>query len=181
MSAAELDSQISDADPEDPSLFCIELRGFLQELGCGYTSLLNSNGMDSAENRLRLLEYLSTELQACRINAVNGTGPDVQGMEVEVGRNADAGNPAQLTETIVHTLGLSPAERTSAEVLVAAVAQRVQQAKDRAGPDYIAPPLLSKPLSATQSVKLAEICSMFNQDYTLRKQMLLQRLDVTIQ
>jgi hypothetical protein len=103
-------------------------------------------------------------------------------MEVEHGAtSADSGNAAQITDGIVRTLGLTATESSSAAELVAAVQQRVLQATERAGAEYIAAPLLSKPLSATQSVKLAEICSMFNQDYTLRKQMLLQRLDVTIQ
>ena len=95
---------------------------------------------------------------------------------------AESGDAVLMSEGIARTLGLSAAESsTSAAELVAAVRKRAQQAEQRAGPEYISPPLLTKPLSAAQMVKLAEICSMFTQDYGLRRQMLLQRLDVTIQ
>ena len=84
----------------------MDMRGFLKELGCVYTSLLEPTGFDSAENKLRLLEYLATELAACRINTVNGTGPSAHTMDVDdVG--ADSGDAALMTQGIVRTLGLT--------------------------------------------------------------------------
>eukprot|EP00729_Bicosta_minor_P010072 gene10072-22575_t len=40
-------SSAIEADPEDPSLFMMDMRGFLQELGCVYTSLLEPAAFDT--------------------------------------------------------------------------------------------------------------------------------------
>lgn len=103
-SLAGLEATVSAVDPEDPSVYLMDMRGFLQELGCVYTSLLLPDAMDSAENKLRLLEFLATELAACRINTVNGTGPGSSAMMAVDDSGADSGDAKLMTEGIVRVL-----------------------------------------------------------------------------
>jgi protein FAM98B len=172
------------AADDDVSVFAIELREFLGEVGCVYSALRTADGFDSVENRARLLEYLAFELAACRINTVNGTdgsssgGSDAMDVDQDVSRCTD---PTAMMAAISKALDLSPDETASEASLVAAVGRRVNQAVQRAGTDYLQPPLLPKPLAPGQMVRLHEVSAMLTQDYTIRRQMLLKRLDVTIQ
>lgn len=49
------------------------------------------------------------------------------------------------------------------------------------GPDYIKPPLLLDQLNPTQRARLDTICDELSIEYSVRRQMLLKRCDVTVQ
>jgi hypothetical protein len=55
---------------------------YLYALGCPYSELLGVTGLNSSENRLLLLGYLTSELQACRILGQDDDAMDVDQEEV---------------------------------------------------------------------------------------------------
>lgn len=51
-------------------------------IGCPYSELLGVSGLISGKNKLLLLSFLTTELQACRILAQNDEVMDIDQEEV---------------------------------------------------------------------------------------------------
>lgn len=58
---------------------------------------------------------------------------------------------------------------------------RLQETTKRAGPDLVGNPMFKLPLSDKEWGKLQEVQNSLNEDYTIRREMLLTRLDCTIQ
>ena len=53
---------------EDQDTFNLEMKGFLQELQCPYSSLTSNIGaLNKDDNRMLLLSYLLSELQVSRL------------------------------------------------------------------------------------------------------------------
>jgi len=162
------------SEKEDEETFRMEMSGLLTELGCPHSHLLGVNGLASPSNRLLLLDYLTSELQALRM-----TGGEDDAMEIE----DQAVSPAlQQLMAILTTLDLpQPTKETTVFELFSQIESKVRQLLSKAPKDHLGNPLLTKSLGQKQWSKVEEINSQLNQEYTLRRSMLLKRLDVTIQ
>ncbi|KAL9952294.1 hypothetical protein ACROYT_G039529 [Oculina patagonica] len=161
-------------EKEDEETFRMEMSGLLNELGCPHSQLLGVNGLESPSNRLLLLDYLTSELQAARM-----IGGDEDQMEID----DQAVSPAlQQLKAILVSLDLpQPTKESTVFELFSQIETKVRQLLSKAPKDHLGNPLLTKSLGRKQWSKVQEINSQLNQEYTLRRSMLLKRLDVTVQ
>ena len=126
-------------------------------------------------------EFLAFEVAACRMNKANGAS-NTAGASSSMATDADnADTEEQMVRRIADTLAISNTEMADGASFVAAVGVKITALLQQTGPGYLAPPLLAKPLNAEQTVKLNEICATMAEEYAVRRQMLLKRLEVTIQ
>ncbi|XP_073247945.1 protein FAM98A-like [Porites lutea] len=167
--------QESVSEKEDEETFRMEISGLLNEMGCPHLHLLGVNGLASPANRLLLLDYLTSELQALRMI---GGEEDVL-MEIE----DQAVSPAlqQLIAILVALDLPQPTKDSTVFDLFSQIENKVQLLLTKAPRDHLGSPLLTKTLSRKQWSRVEEINSQLNQEYTLRRSMLLKRLDVTVQ
>nr|CAD7402672.1 unnamed protein product [Timema cristinae] len=135
--------------PEDSSSFLLEVSSFLKELGrrvlvcCGYSCLLEghmSERLHTRQNRILLLDFLLTELEAARMVLVN---------------------KPELNKTME--------------------LQLMKEVLSKASPELIGKPLFTGVLSEKQWHQLEELHKEMQQEYRLRREMLIKRIDVTIQ
>lgn len=161
-------------EKEDEETFRMEMSALLNELGCPHSQLLGVHSLVSPSNRLLLLDYLSSELQAIRM-----TGGDEDKMEID----EEAVNPVlQHLKAILAALNLpEPTKESTVFELFSQIETKVWQLLSKAPKDHLGNPLLNKSLGRKQWSKVEEINSQLNQEYTLRRSMLLKRLDVTVQ
>lgn len=161
-------------EKEDEETFRMEMSALLNELGCPHSQLLGVNGLVSPPNRLLLLDYLSSELQAMRM-----IGGDEDKMEID---EEAVSPPLQHLKAILAALNLpEPTKESTVFTLFSQIETMVQQLLRKAPKDHLGNPLLTKSLGHKQWSKVQEINSQLNQEYTLRRSMLLKRLDVTVQ
>nr|CAD7608406.1 unnamed protein product [Timema genevievae] len=220
--------------PEDSSSFLLEVSSFLKELGCGYSCLLEghmSERLHTRQNRILLLDFLLTELEAARMVLVNK--PELnKTMELQLNESSTASDlknmlialkfpkpPANITpgllfgkvETKVSlsvelaqhvrlyiTPGLLYGKVETKVSLSVELAQRVRlyitpgllfgkvetkmkEVLSKASPELIGKPLFTGVLSEKQWHQLEELHKEMQQEYRLRREMLIKRIDVTIQ
>lgn len=169
----------------DLGSFLIELSGFLKELQGSYevfTSEANvSTRMKSIESRYLLLEFLISELMAQKMFMVTQK-PNERGNVITIHETTTA---AALKEIAI-TLNLGkPPDNIAIDALFTKINTRLDETL-RSIPDgekRIGLPLF-KPkntLKDEQWAKIDKIHAALNQEYNLRKKMLMTRLDVTIQ
>ncbi|XP_068213147.1 protein FAM98A isoform X2 [Palaemon carinicauda] len=164
--------------PEDHSSFLMELSSFLKELGCPHTQLTEGNvnqRLETAEQRLLLLDFLLAELMAARM--ISAAKPD-QGMTVEVRESEHA---RELKNMLI-VLGFpKPPANITPQQLFAKVDQKVNDVKGKAHPSLIGKPLFNGVLSDKQWTLLDQMQQELHKEYTMRREMMIKRLDVTVQ
>ncbi|XP_064093639.1 protein FAM98A-like [Macrobrachium nipponense] len=164
--------------PEDHSSFLMELSSFLKELGCPHTQLTEGNvnqRLETVEQRLLLLDFLLAELMAARM--ISAAKPD-QGMTVEM-RESDH---ARELKNMLIVLGFpKPPANITPQQLFAKVDQKVNDVKSKAHPSLIGKPLFNGVLSDKQWALLDQMQQELHKEYTMRREMMIKRLDVTIQ
>ncbi|XP_032232514.2 protein FAM98A [Nematostella vectensis] len=168
-----LGESVSDID--DQETFKLEISGMLRELGCPHAQLMGTNGMANPYHRLLLLDYLTSEVQACRI--MGGVGAEK--MEID----EQAVSPVfQQINAILAVLEL-PAPTKDATVfgIFSQIENKIRGILSKVPKDYMGNPLLTKRLGEEQWSKVEKINAQLNREYSLRRQMLLKRCDVTIQ
>ncbi|XP_065188660.1 protein FAM98A-like [Sycon ciliatum] len=170
----------------DAAAFKVEVSGLLRELDCPHAVLTRGSGasLDSEPNRWLLLDYLLSETQTSIVLAAKS---DRQDDIVERVRHLQVKNqtPAEIVDdslkTILSTFKLShpPSHVPSSQIF-----QKLE-AKVKEGithvPGVLGKPLLTDCLASAEWKKLEEINQELEAEYSLRRQMLLKRLDVTIQ
>ncbi|XP_068729565.1 protein FAM98A-like [Montipora capricornis] len=162
------------SEKEDEETFRMEMSGLLTEMGCPHSHLSGVEGLSTPSNRLLLLDYLTSELQAMRM-----IGGEEEEMEVE---DQSVSPALQQILTILTALDMpQPTRESTVFELFSKIESKVRQLLTKGPKDHLGTPLLAKNPSPKQWSKLDEINTQLNQEYTLRRSMLLKRLDVTIQ
>lgn len=173
-------------DSPDGAAFKVEVAGVLRELRCPHGGLTRAGGagLENEPNRWLVLDYLLSEVQAAHMLAAQ---TDSTEEILDRARNLRLKNqtPAESVEnsfrTILRTLKLSD---PPAHVGTMQIFQKLES-KVREGithvPGGLGKPLLTDHLALDQWQKLEEINEEFEAEYSVRRQMLLKRLDVTVQ
>lgn len=181
----------------------IELSGFLKELQCTYDLFLSdgniNNRMQTVESRYLLLEHLISELMTRKMLLVTQKPKD-QGSVITIVRFASLApnsafnffslqhesTTAAALKNIAITLNLGkPPDNISAEALFSKISTRLDEtlksipdAEKRVGKPLFNP---KKNLSEEQWQQVQKIQAALEEEYNLRRKMLMTRLDVTIQ
>ncbi|XP_043227602.1 protein FAM98A-like isoform X2 [Amphibalanus amphitrite] len=162
----------------DADEFQMELSGVLRELHCPHAVLLDGptqQRLASRPARLLLLDFLCGELQAARMLAVDG--PAVGGTAAP----AETATAAALKKTLLALNFPKPPAQITAGQLFAKVAQKLEATARAAPADLLCKPLWTGELSADQWRRLEAALTELHHEYRLRREMLLKRLDVTVQ
>ncbi|CAD6999406.1 protein FAM98A [Ceratitis capitata] len=169
------------AELQDPSEFAMELSAMLKELSCPYQRFVAgplSERYQSREACAQLLDYLVTELMATKM--VYRSNPAQQSYIIPKSET----NTARSLEQLSRDLGLGkPPENVSPKAFFDKLNFKVEEVKRQAKPGVLSEPLLrlEKPLTDGQWKKLDAIYADLDAEYNMRRQMLLARLEVTIQ
>ncbi|XP_051158343.1 protein FAM98A [Leptopilina boulardi] len=165
--------------PDDASSFLLELSSFLKEIGCINQQLMTGNvnqRLANKEQRLFLLDYLLSELMTATL--LESKKPVEEHMEVTISETSTAKN---LKNILVMLRFQKPPDNISAEILFNKVATKLQEVKAQVPPQLLSKPIFVGKLSNNQWQKLKELQSELQSEYTIRRELLLKRLDVTVQ
>ncbi|XP_067625909.1 protein FAM98B [Eurosta solidaginis] len=169
------------AETTDPSEFAMELSAMLKELGCPYDSFVTgplSERFQTREICAQLLDYLITELMA--IKMVYKLRPVQKDLIIPKTESSTA----RIMEQISREVGLGkPPENVSSKAFFDKLNFKVEELARQSKPGVLSEPLLrlKKPLTDAQWKKLDAIQAGLDAEYNMRRQMLLTRLEVTIQ
>ncbi|KAK4315897.1 hypothetical protein Pmani_012920 [Petrolisthes manimaculis] len=163
---------------EDHSSFLMEVSSFLKELGCPHSVLTEgavSQRLATPETRLLLLDFLLAELMSARM--ISLVTPD-QGLTVQMRESDQAGD----LKSMLIALGFpKPPANITPQQLFNKVDQKVNDVKSKAHSSLIGKPLFTGELSDKQWKMLEQMQREMHAEYLMRRQMLIKRLDVTIQ
>ncbi|EGD81383.1 hypothetical protein PTSG_02102 [Salpingoeca rosetta] len=172
--ARRLETVVSSGD--DTSALLIELSSFLQEAGCPFDEFEKDTfaAVRDLTSRINLLEWLCSEAQTARM--IRSQTSDKMDVATDFGTSAE-----DRLASVLSTLGLSDRAQSTTSEIFSAITARIQHLMKQAGQNYIEPPILSHKLSPEQWAKLEDINAQLSEEYAVRRQMLLKRIDVTIQ
>lgn len=165
---------------EDTDNFLMELSGFLREFGCPYKSLtegLLQQRFASKDNRLLLLDYLLTELQAAQINSHKHPKLTKTGIRRE---NSHAYEQIQ---DLMIRFGVSEEQDdlSTTSSLFAKLSEKISHCLSSVPSGYASKPMFSSVPSEDDWSQIEYISQALKQDYNCRREMIIQRLDVTMQ
>ncbi|XP_071080834.1 protein FAM98B-like [Haliotis cracherodii] len=174
---------ITNAD--DWSNFELELSGFLREYGCPYPSLNDgpiSQRLTTRESKLQLLDYLCTEMASVRILAAGKPGLLKTPTTTPDGVSAQAeSDVATYLRQMLMALGFpKPPTNITPFQLFSKVESKVKELVAK-HPSLLGKPLLKARLSDKQWEQVLKVNMALCEEYKLRRDMLIKRLDVTIQ
>ncbi|XP_020909413.1 protein FAM98B [Exaiptasia diaphana] len=160
---------------EDAETFKLEMSGILNELGNPHPVLSGTDSLNNVPNRLLLLDYLTSELQACRM--LDGVKDD----KMEIDQQAISPTLEHVNSILLALQVPLPTKDTSVFTIFSQMEHTIRQLLGKLPKDFLGNPLLQKRLGESQWNKVEQINNQLNSEYSLRRQMLLKRLDVTIQ
>lgn len=164
----------------DFSSFLLEVSSFLKESGCPYNALTTGNvenRLNSNENRLLLLDYLIGELRASRILNANTTSKKFN-MQVTLTES----NTSKCLKDILMTLKFpKPPQNINTSSLFNKVLIKLQELLKNVPPALIGKTLVCNSYSNEQWKHINNIIELLNEEFNIRRAMLLTRLDVTVQ
>ncbi|XP_026476917.1 protein FAM98B [Ctenocephalides felis] len=164
----------------DTSGFMMELSAFLKELSCPYQFLVSgpmSARLQSLDARKLLIDYLISELMCFRKEEINKPTDKPQ-------INLQESTTANTLKSILISLGFNkPPDNITTRMLFDKLLTKMKDVKNQAGPKRIGKSLLplNKPLNQKQWDELENLRIELEEEYKLRRSMLLTRLDVTVQ
>ncbi|KAL7039615.1 hypothetical protein ACKWTF_000051 [Chironomus riparius] len=168
----------------DITSFQIELSSFLKELQCSYDVLIGgsiNSRMQTVESRYILLEFLITELMSQKMLLVIQKPKD-KGSVLTIHESPTAGALKEIAITL--NLG-KPPDNISTEALFNKINARFDETihntpdgHKRIGSSLFNP---KKSLQTDQWMKIDKIHAMLDEEYSIRRKMLMTRLDVTVQ
>ncbi|KAG8278216.1 Protein fam98a [Homalodisca vitripennis] len=165
---------------DDSSSFLLEVSSFLKELGCQYTILTEGNvnqRLQTRGNRLLLLDFLLSELQAARMVRSNKPDPS-SNMEVTLQESSTA---ADLKNLLIALTFPKPPANITPEILFGKVLVKMKEITGKVTPARVGKPIFTGVLSDKQWHQIQELQTELHKEYRMRREMLLKRLDVTIQ
>eukprot|EP00794_Sanderia_malayensis_P020536 gene20536-22555_t len=153
--------------------FLLEMSGFLREMECPYSNLIGLDGLKEEGNKLLLLDYLTSELMACRM----------AGGFVNEEDNKKSGHPIlQPINEIMKALRLPPPSKDESIFKVfTSIENKITTNLSKLPRGYLTEPLLRKRLNEQQWTQVEQINHLMSDEYTVRRQMLLKRIDLTVQ
>ncbi|KAJ6626126.1 Protein FAM98A [Pseudolycoriella hygida] len=177
---ANIDEKVSgDSEIND---FMIELSGFLKEMQCPFQTFISgpvSQRFLSVESRLIIFDYLLTELMAIKMCHKLNPKPKEQ-VVIEVSESRAAAS----LQTIASTLNIGkPPSNIPVNVIFDKINHKLTEVLQKSGQNQLGTPLFNpdKPLKDTQWKRLEQLQKELDAEYDIRRQMLITRLDVTIQ
>jgi len=164
------------SEPDDEESFRTEFSIFLRELKCPYPSFSDqssSQDYSKAFHHLELLAYLCTELQAARIS---------KRVKREGSVSLEKPSLKCQLETTAEALGISEKifDADSALKVLRFIFEKLKNCMVEVQ-GAIGEPLFTDELTREQWTEMESLNEQLKVDYRIRAQMLLQRLDVTIQ
>ncbi|CAB3370970.1 Hypothetical predicted protein [Cloeon dipterum] len=177
-SLCSLDEHVSPiTNPEDAEHFLMETSGFLKELGCPYSDLVEGpiiERLKTKASRNALLTYLLSELQAAKM--IEANTPE---------RNRPATQPVMTSpqedlKKLMLALRFSkPPENISTAVLFTNVEKRLAETLQKSHSDLVGKAIFDKKLSAEQWKAIANEQKKMHNEFRIRRELLLTRLHVT--
>lgn len=164
----------------DSSSFLLEVSSFLKESGCSYKSLTTGkleDRLNSNDNKLLLLDYLIGELKASRIINANGNNKkkNMQVLLIE-------SNTSKYLKDIINVLQLPEISQTDTiSSLFNTINTKLQEILKTASPALIGKSLVCNSYSNEQWKYIDNTTELLNEEFNIRRSMLLTRLDVTVQ
>lgn len=166
-------------DIEDASSFLLEVSSFLKELKCPYKSLTNgpiSQRLLDLESRRTFLDYLCTELLAARLLY---SKTDVKNtMEIQMEASSTALSLQDALKTL--NIEIDTDNCNDSEAYLVEMENKIRQILDSKSVD-VSPAILPERLSDQQWESLQALYEDFLDEYTVRRKLLLTRLEVTVQ
>ncbi|KAK0095367.1 hypothetical protein PV326_008562 [Microctonus aethiopoides] len=166
--------------PEDSSSFLLELSSFLKELGCVNSELISGNvnqRLATKHERILLLDYLVVELMASKI--IHAKNPETASkLQLTINESDTA---KSLKNMLVALQFGKPPDNISTEQLFNKLESKLKTIVSSASPDLLGKPLVIGELSPAQWEKLDQLQNDMMEEYKIRREMLLKRLDVTVQ
>ncbi|KAK4873022.1 hypothetical protein RN001_015051 [Aquatica leii] len=164
--------------PEDSITFLMELSSFLNELGCPHSQLTQghvSERLGTVEDRVLLVEHLISELMAARI--LREDRPEKR-IDLKLRESSQAGD----LRKILQILGFSkPPPNITMTGLFQKITPAIQKLVEKAHKDLVGNPMFNGNLSDKQWELLEKVQQELHDEYLIRREMLLKRLDCTIQ
>uniref|UniRef100_UPI00398E9F75 protein FAM98A-like isoform X2 n=1 Tax=Pristiophorus japonicus TaxID=55135 RepID=UPI00398E9F75 len=167
--------------PEDSETFQLEISGLVSELQCPYQSLTTGNvtsRLDIRESCVQLLLFLGSELQAARVLHARQSSRAPR----QVPRADCDDEVFGELRALCQALGTAePARDVPLSQLFTDLEAKIREATCRLPPTGVGKPLLSCRLEPGQWEHLEVIHRAMGVEYECRRQMLISRLDVTVQ
>ncbi|XP_045457397.1 protein FAM98A [Melitaea cinxia] len=168
--------------PDESSSFLLELSSFLKELGCPYKKLVTghmSSRLQTKEDKILLLDYLVSELMAARMVNVDCT-KDKQnsGMEIVMQESPTA---KDLKDILITLKFNKPPPNISPEVLFTKLEAKLKDTIQKEGDQLVGKPLYNKAVTEKDWKELETLFSDMFEEYRLRRETLITRLECTIQ
>lgn len=180
---AELEEHVNAITSKDDfNSFLLEVSALLRELDCPYQTLISGpveERLNTRESRLQLLDYLTTELSTSKIIYINKPTPLIVGDQKR--KQDDETEVAFILKSALTALDLcnTPIDVTP-EKLFADIESTLKKIIEKY-PNSVEKCALTHTLTAEQWAKLDEIIASLNCEYEVRREMLLKRIDVTVQ
>lgn len=167
---------------EEISSFLMEVSAFLRELACPYEAITSGpieQRLNTRENRVLLLDFLTTELSSVRIISVNKPSPLIIGKEKK--KDDGESDVAFFLKQALTVLGLTniPID-VSPEALITDLDREIRSLVEK-HPDRLGKSALKHSLSEDQWIEVQRINEALSEEYNIRREMLLKRIDVTVQ
>uniref|UniRef100_A0A336LU50 CSON015624 protein n=1 Tax=Culicoides sonorensis TaxID=179676 RepID=A0A336LU50_CULSO len=177
-----LDERISKDD--DLNTFMLELSGFLKEIQCPYNIFMSgpvSSRLNSTETRFLLLEFLLNELMAQKMCNVTRSKDSKKDLAITLHETPTA---AALKDIAI-TLNLGkPPDNISPKLIFDKINQKFDEIINRTnGLKRLGKPLFCPKTRVSDEnwAKLAILQKELDDEYDMRRKMLLTRLDCTVQ
>jgi hypothetical protein len=174
------------AGPDDAGGFILELSGVLREYGCPYTRLTEgplNERFYSRDDRLELLNFLVTEVQAVRIIAVNR--PELTCSFKNLNLQPMETNQSDVAVTMKQIMVGLDIPKPPPDIGVIFLFQKISEILEERisllkPPAELGKPVLSAILTDSDWQDLEFIVQALREDYECRRTMVFNRLDVTI-
>ncbi|XP_076276962.1 protein FAM98A [Lasioglossum baleicum] len=166
--------------PDDSSSFLLELSCFLKELGCVNERLMSGNvnaRLSTQEDRYILLDFLGAELKASRLleykKLQNSTSTDVHVEESDTAKD--------LKDMLIALNFEKPPDDITPVKLFARLENKLKDVLKTVPNELVGQPLITTGFTEKEWNDLQHIQQELHDEYRLRRDMLLKRLDVTVQ
>lgn len=168
------------SDNDRETLF-LEISSFLKEVPCPYRHLtvgpINER-FNSNQSKVDLLDFLTSEVLAAKIVSINK--PKIK--PTIISQKINESEEARALVSILKSLCFpKPPPTVSITEIWSKIENKLKNLLSQLPKGYLGSPLLNALLSNEQWKKLMEINQILCDDFKLRRELLLTRLDVTIQ